>query len=69
MRILYASERPHPFFLGEAARCPHQLLHGLATDLGIECTVVGSRDYALIPLSLPDSTDHATIDFILVVPT
>lgn len=62
MRILYASERPpYPFFLGGAVRCTHQLLHGLAGELGQDCMAVGSADYAVTPWSWPRVDEYAVL--------
>jgi len=62
MRILYVSERPpYPFFLGGAARCAHQLLHVMASELGVECAAVGSKDYSLTPWSFPQPEEYAVL--------
>lgn len=62
MRILYASERPpYPFFLGGAVRCAHQLLHGLAGELGQDCMAVGSADYTVTPWSWPRAEEYAVL--------
>lgn len=60
MRILYASHRPpYPFFLGGAARCAHQLLLALNTELNAPCMAVASADYAVTPWSFPPPQEHA----------
>jgi glycosyltransferase involved in cell wall biosynthesis len=62
MRILYASERPpYPFFLGGAARCAHQLLHGIADGLGVSCAAVGASDYAVTGWGFPRPEEYSVL--------
>lgn len=62
MRILYASERPpYPFFLGGAARCAHQLLVSMASELDVECMAVGSSDYAVTGWGFPAATEFESL--------